>query len=306
MNRHKVSGRRGLGLALALFTALVWGTMPVALKLLVGWLDAYTLSWSRFLAAGLLIAPVVLRRHGVSALAAAARQPLLMLACVVGLTGNYVLYQTGLRSISPDTAQVIVQLSPMLALIGGLVIFRETFSRLQWAGFATLIAGILLFFNARYDELLVHAGDYSLGVLLVTIAAVFWAVYMLAQKQLLVQLAPETILLVTYLVSAALLLAVARPGRLLALGAPQLALLAAVALATLLSYLSFGEAMNHLEASRMGAVVAVSPLLTLAATWLLATAAPGIIVVEHLNGISVVGAVLVVAGSMTTTLAGRR
>jgi len=74
----------------------------------------------------------VLRRHGLSALAVAARRPLLMLACVVGLTGNYVLYQTGLRSISPDTAQVIVQLSPMLALIGGLVIFRETFSRLQW------------------------------------------------------------------------------------------------------------------------------------------------------------------------------
>jgi len=50
------------------------------------------------------------------------------------------------------------------------------------AGFATLIAGILLFFNARYDELLAHAGDYALGVLLVTISAVFWAVYMLARS----------------------------------------------------------------------------------------------------------------------------
>jgi len=47
--------------------------MPVGLKLLVGWLDAYTLSWTRFLAAGLLIAPLALRRHGVSSLAAAAR-----------------------------------------------------------------------------------------------------------------------------------------------------------------------------------------------------------------------------------------
>ncbi len=280
--------------------------MPVALKLLVGRLDPWTLSWSRFLAAGLLIAPVVLHRHGVSGLAEAARQPLLMLACVAGLAGNYVLYQSGLRFISPDTAQVLVQLSPMLALIGGLLIYRERFTRLQWAGFATLVAGILLFFNTRYADLVVGAGPYYLGVLLVTVSAVFWAGYMLAQKQLLVRLAPETILLVTYIVAAGFLTPMASPDKLAALRAPELALLGAVAVATLASYLSFGAAMNHLEASRMGAVVAVSPLLTVASTGLLALVAPGTLTVEHLNALSVIGAVLVVAGSMTTTLARRR
>ncbi len=280
--------------------------MPVGLKLLVGWLDPYTLSWARFLAAGLLIAPVVLRRHGLRALRGAAAQPLLMTACVLGLTGNYVLYQTGLRWVSPDTAQVVVQLSPMLALVGGLVIFREKLSRLQGLGFATLVAGMLLYFNRRYADLLHGADPYALGVLLVVIAAVLWAVYMLAQKQLLASLAPETILLVTYIAGACLLLPAARPARVLLLEPAQLALLATVALGTLTSYLSFGAAMNHLEASRMGAVVAVSPLLTLAATWAIASAAPGIAVVEHLNAVSVIGAVLVVAGSMATTLAGRR
>lgn len=306
MTRHSVSGRTALGFALAVFTALVWGTMPVALKLLVGWLDPYTLSWSRFLAAGLLIAPVVLRRHGASAARGAAAHPLLMLACVVGLAGNYVLYQAGLRFISPDTAQVIIQLSPMLALVGGLAIYREHFSGPQWIGLASLIAGILLFFNTRLAQLFAHGGSYALGVGLVTISAVFWAGYMLAQKQLLVWLAPETILLATYLLGAAVLTPLASPRALAALRAPQLALLGAVAVATLTSYLSFGAAMNHLEASRMGAVVAVSPLLTVAAAWVLALAAPGLLAVEHLNALSLVGAVLVVGGSIVTALAGRR
>jgi hypothetical protein len=39
---------------------------------------------------------------------------------------------------------------------------------------------------------------------------------------------------------------------------------------------------------------------------MLAAVAPGALAVEHLNAASVAGAVLVVAGSMVTTLAGRR
>ena len=305
MDLHRTSGRTGLGLALALVTALLWGIMPVALKLLVGWLDAYTLSWSRFLVAGLLIAPIALRRHGLSSLRIVARRPLLMIACIVGLMGNYVLYQTGLRFVSPDAAQVLVQLAPMLALFGGLVIYGESFSRAQWLGFATLIAGMALFFNTRYADLVAFTGAYSLGVLLVTLSAVFWAGYMLAQKQLLASMAPETILLVTYLSGAGLFTPAARFDLLLALEAPRLALLGIVALMTLVSYLSFGAAMNHLEASRMGAVVAVSPLLTVGATALLALSLPGVVEVEHLNALGVAGAVLVVVGSMISALAGR-
>jgi drug/metabolite transporter (DMT)-like permease len=303
---HRTTGRTALGLTLALLTALVWGTMPVALKVLVGWLDAYTLSWSRFLAAGILIAPVVLRRHGASALRAVAARPLLMLVCVAGLTGNYVFYQSGLRFVSPDTAQIIVQLSPVFVLIGGVVIYREPFSRLQALGFAALIAGMPLFFNLRWADLAAHASAYSFGVLLVTASAVLWSGYMLAQKQLLTVMAPETILLVTYIAGAAFLLPAARPPLVLALPPHGLVLLIVVVFMTLASYLAFGAAMNHLEASRIGAVIAVSPLLTVAAARLMSSALPGVVAFERLNALSVIGAVLVVAGSVATTLARRR
>jgi drug/metabolite transporter (DMT)-like permease len=129
---------------------------------------------------------------------------------------------------------------------------------------------------------------------------------MLAQKQLLTVMAPETILLMTYAVGAVLLLPAARPSLVVALPPWAFLLLSAVALMTLASYLSFGAAMNHLEASRIGAVIAVSPLLTVAAARLVSAAVPGAVAFERLNALALIGAVMVVAGSFVTTLARRR
>src|SRR6185295_7052487 len=50
---HKVSGRWRLGLALAVLTAACWGVLPVALAILLHTLDAYTLTWIRFVTASL-------------------------------------------------------------------------------------------------------------------------------------------------------------------------------------------------------------------------------------------------------------
>ena len=53
MNQHVPSGRQLLGVALALFTSYTWATIPIILKLLVQWVDVYTLTWFRFQVAGL-------------------------------------------------------------------------------------------------------------------------------------------------------------------------------------------------------------------------------------------------------------
>jgi drug/metabolite transporter (DMT)-like permease len=244
------------------------------------------------------MAAVVARRHGLRAVLAARRSPILILVCIAGLSGNYLLYQSGLRFISPDTAQVMVQLSPVFVLIGGLILYRETFSPLQWLGFVILMTGMVLFLNPHYRELFFEIGDYAFGVLLVLVAAILWAAYMLAQKQLLASMAPETILLVIYAAGSVVLLPWARPAAVFALENHRLTLLLAVTVMTMASYLSFGAAMNHLEASRLGVVVALTPLLTVAVTALAASLFPGTPVASRLNALSVAGAVMVVIGSM--------
>ena len=93
MIRHTPTGRRMLGLGLALFTASIWGTLPVVLKVLVKWLDVYTLTWFRFLTAGILIAPLVMRRQGLAAVFRVRGIPLALLGIsVAGLCGNYLTY----------------------------------------------------------------------------------------------------------------------------------------------------------------------------------------------------------------------
>ncbi len=82
-----------MGLGLGLFTALIWGTLPVVLKMLVQWVDVYTLTWFRLLMAGILTAPILMRRQGLSAIFRVRGFPLVvLLLSAVGLCGNYLTY----------------------------------------------------------------------------------------------------------------------------------------------------------------------------------------------------------------------
>jgi drug/metabolite transporter (DMT)-like permease len=69
---------------------------------------------------------------------------------------------------------------------------------------------------------------------------------------------------------------------------------------TLIAYGAFAEAMVHVEASRVSATIALTPLLTVGIVQLIPI--PGI-TAEPLGVISLTGAVLVVCGSITTAVA---
>ncbi len=101
----------------------------------------------------------------------------------------------GLSLLTSETAQVVIQLAPFLMMLGGIFIFRERLLLWQKIGAVTLVAGLLLFFNDRLILLLTQLGQDSFGVLLVIIAAITWACYALAQKQLLMHYSSQQIML---------------------------------------------------------------------------------------------------------------
>lgn len=304
MNRHQVTGRRTLGFVLAFFTALIWGTLPVILKVLVQWVDVYTLAWTRFLVAGLLLGPFLWVRHGWRSVLRVRHMPWIMLICVVGLCGNYVTYMASLHFVSPGAAQVVIQIAPLFVLLGGLLIFGEKFGVLQWRGLVVLVVGMALFFHLRYAEVLQSV--YGGGILLVVLAAVLWSSYILAQKQMQIAVSPEAVLFVIYVASVVILSPVADPSEVLKLSANQMLLVFLSAALTVVSYVSFGTAMNHLEASRTGVVVAITPLITMANAYLASRFVTDLIVAEPLDALSGLGAILVVVGSILITLGGAR
>jgi drug/metabolite transporter (DMT)-like permease len=303
---HQTSGRWKLGFALALSTAVLWGVLPIALKIALKSVDPYTVTWYRFASSGLVLAVVLGMTGGLPAFRKFDRRTWMLLAIAfVGLTGNYVLYIVALVHTSPTITQTVAQLGPMILLFGGLVIFKEKFSSLQWLGFAVLMTGLVLFFHDRLLELSHLTGDLGIGVLFLTLAAFIWAAYGLAQKRLLKALGPQQILLILYIGAALALIPTAAPGSIRQASALQLSMLAFCCLNTLVAYGAFAEGLKHWEVSRFSAVLATAPLFTVAGMWIIGMFAPNLVAAERLNALSMLGTLLVVGGSVTCASARR-
>lgn len=306
MALHQVSGRWRYGLLLALTTMACWATLPVALKFTLEAVDVYTLTWFRFLVAFLCVGAWLAWRGKLGGLRVLGpgRGALLLLAAAM-LIGNYVLYLAGLDLTTPATAQLLIQLAPLLMAVGGIVVFRERFRLGQWGGLVLLCLGLWLFFR---DQLAVQGSgpDYVRGSLTIIAAAVVWAIYALAQKQLLNWLSSPLILWVVYAIASLVLLPWSHPSTLLTLDLAHWLALGYCAFNTLLAYGAFAEALAHWEASRVSVVLALTPLFTLLTVELVHVLAPGAVRPEQVGAIGFLGAALVVVGSALTSLLGNR
>ncbi len=301
--RHQARGNPRLGLLLALATTLLWGFLSIALKLLLEGMDAFTITWYRLTAAALVLALFQARRRRLPDVRQLdGRGWGLLAVAVLGLVGNYVLFVVSLDYVPPATAQLVIQLAPILFLLGGLLIFREAFSRVQWIGLVVLIVGLVLFFNQRLPALLRLAGSEGLGVAIVVVAGIVWAAYALAQKQLLVSFSSVNILLLIYIGATALLYPLASPADIFALTPFQLGLLVFCTFNTLGAYGCFAEALVHWEASRVSAVIALTPLMTIGAVYAVLAIWPQADVGERLGAVGMLGALVVVAGSVMAAL----
>ncbi|GAB1258295.1 DMT family transporter [Aurantivibrio plasticivorans] len=297
------SKRWQYGLLLSLIASVTWATLPLILKGLLDELDPITTTWFRFSLAGLLLALFLSHKRRFVNPLSLRRLPLALVAlCIFGLLSNYVSYIFGLDRITASSSQVLIQCAPMLLLLGGVVIYRERLSGMQWLGVLVFVAGILLFFNQRLGELWGGISSYGLGMLWILVASITWAIYALAQKQALQSLPSANINLFIYLAGTAVLLPFAAPGSVSSLSALGLTLLVLSCANTLIAYGCFAEALNHWEASRVSAILALQPIFTISFMWLLERWAPGYLPVEPLNFIALLGAAMVVFGSMSTAL----
>lgn len=303
MIHHKTSGRTGLGLTLAATTMLAWATLPVALSALLRELDPLTLIWFRFLAASVVLAVVLGSRGSLPRLSALGPTGwLLLVLAIVFMAANYWLFLTGLSLTTPANTQILMQLSPLIFALGGIAIFGERFSRRQWIGFFILIAGLAVFCS---DQLLTFVGDadrYLLGYAAVFAAAFSWAVASLIQKRLLSIFRSQALLLCLYVGCALCFTPLAHPAGIAALSGGAIFLLLYCALNTLVAYGAFSAALENVEASRAGAVIALSPIATFGFIAITHALFPGALPPEQFSLWMLFGAATVVLGSVITAL----
>lgn len=287
-----------IGLLLISVAVLSWGTLPVALKLTTDFIDPITLTWFRFLFA--LVASFIMQLmlkqldqfKGLSTKAWA----MLLTASVCSVL-NYTTFVYALEHLTPGQAQLNFQTAPFFLAFGGILFFKERLTAIQMTGFATLALGMLLFFNPYLDFSGSNANEQLwLGVLIIQFSALSWTSYALIQKVLVKQISPNNILLFIYVFGIIVMLPMCDFSAAANYNADQWTIIFYTALNTLLAYGCFAQSMRYLSTAQTGAMIALTPLLSFAATnW--AATVPSfqqIIVPAPINALSALGVVLVI------------
>lgn len=291
--------RHWYGFGLALLTAVLWGMLPVALKLCLEVMDAISITWYRFTAAALVVGIMLYKTKALPPMRAISRtNNLLIAAAAVGLIANYVLYLQGLNYLNPETGQVVIQLAPFLLMIGGILIYKEQFNRLEKLGALILLSGLMLFFNDRLPVLFSSLGEYTQGVLLIVVASITWAWYALSQKVLLRAVTAKQLTLILYSAGGVALLPFSDLASVTQLNSLQMWALVFCCANTLVGYGAFTEALNVWHASKVSAVIALAPLFTFASMEMAVWVWPDHFVASELDKWAYIGAGMVMLGSM--------
>jgi len=301
---HKPKQKHVAGFFLSLTAAFLWGVLPIALKELLAGMDATTVVWYRFIIAGVVLWFWLAASNKLPKKIYFNKQTVFFLIlATLGLSCNYFFFAYSLYFVNAETSEAVIQLSTLFLILGGVLIYKESFIPLQKIGACLLIMGLALFFNDRLQEFVHFSNRETIGVLLLLIAAISWTVYALIQKQLLVSFSSVQILSLIYLFSALILLPFTSPLSIFQLSQTEIVLLLFCGLNTLVAYGCFAEALNCWDASRVSAVLTLAPLFTIASLKILVIVYPTYQHTDRLGLISIIGALLLVIGSILTALA---
>ncbi len=290
-----------LGLMLSLLTVLCWSTLPVFLKISLSATDALTLTWIRFLTAGLITFFILLGKNKLKEFKSLQTKDWLWLSlAALMLIGNYVFFLLGMDMTSPGNAQVFIQMAPLLMTLGGVVIFKESFNKMQMLGVIAIISGLLLFFRDQIKQII--TSEYTLGIWVMFAAAVTWAVYALIQKKLSQQLSSQSILFFIYCFASVTLFFGSDLGSIKTIDAQYALFIFYTCINTVIAYGAFAEALNHWDASRVGMVLALTPVFTVLFINSFAYFFPHLMTSETIHIAGYIGMFLIVSGSMLASL----
>ena len=289
-----------LGFLLSLFTAFMWGNVPIALKEVMQELDAPTLVWYRFLIAFLILLPVLAIKKNLPFRKIQQNPKFLMLLSfmTLGIVGNFLLMSQSLTYTTPTVVQIVIQLSSVGLLFSSVIVFKERLSHTQLLGVIILVVGLLLFFNTNLIEMIASFNDYSIGVGLALLASLSWVFFALAQKVALRDFSSLQILLILNGIGMIFLLPFVDFSAILTLSTLKFILLAYCGLNTVLGYGALGEAMRLWEVSKVSAMITFTPLFTLAFSLTFAAIWPTMFEHPSLNFLGYIGVFTVVFGAM--------
>ncbi|MDY4281140.1 MAG: DMT family transporter [[Pasteurella] mairii] len=291
-----------LGFLFALITAIAWGTLPIALQKVVAVMDTQTIVWFRFLVASVALFLLLAISKKLPRFRQFNRYYMgLILFGILGLAGNFLLFNSSLRFIEPSVTQIFIHFSSFAMLICGVLLFKEKFGIHQKIGLGILIIGLALFFNDHLGSLF-SSGEYTIGIILGIAAALVWIAYGLAQKLLSRQFTASQILLIIYLGCFLVFSPFTHPLQVEKLDTFTTICFIYCCINTLIGYGAYAEALNRWEVAKVSMIVTLVPLFTIVFSHLLHGVFPQYFSAPSLNNLSYIGACIVVFGAMLSAI----
>ncbi len=285
------------GLLFACITAFFWGFLAIALKVASGIMDPLTIVWFRFLTAFtvLLVIFSITKPHYLKILR---NPPLYIIIASLGLGINYVAFLYGLKLTSPSTAQIIIQVGPIMLGMVGLVFFREKISKRQAMGFLIAGAGLVTFYYQSIGVMVEHEELFNMGILWILVAAMAWVTYATLQKILVRKYPAQQLNLFLFGLPILVFLPFIKPEQFLTLTPGNWLLLIYLGLNTLIAYGSLAIAFKYLEANKVSVIITMNPILTFILMAILGYMEVSWIEPDVLTMPRVVAAMLVIAGAV--------
>lgn len=296
---------RNKGLLYAASAAFIWGFLAISLKVALDYVPAVTIVWIRFVMAFIILWGILFIKDK-SALEVVKKPPLWAIVAAIALGFNYIGYIKGLDLTSPSNAQVVIQLAPLLLIVVGLIVYREKISLRQGLGFVIALVGFGVFYRDQISQLLGTPENYNAGIAWVIGAALAWVLFASLQKGLVQTFHAQGLNLLIYLVPGILLIPMVDFEVLSSLSWPLWAFMLFLGLNTLLAYGAIAEAFRFIPANKVGIVVTLNPLITIATMGLLSSIGVTWIEPERISLYGFTGAALILAGVVCAVMVQRK
>ncbi len=286
------------GVLFASVTAFLWGFLAIALKVATQQFPVVTIVWFRF-AFAFLVLFIYFSLTDKTKLKILIRPPLLLVIAGIGLAANYIGYAKGIEYTSPTTAQVVIQLGPIMLGLVGFLIFREKIGKKQMIGFAVALIGLTFFYLNQVTGLIESKLSLiNTGFAWIVAAAFAWAIYASLQKILVKTIETQVLNLFIFGLPTLVYAPFVDFSQLFHINVNQWLLLIFLGLNTLVAYGSLAFAFKYADVNKVSVIITLNPIITFIAMSILYQMQVSWIETQRMDFLTWAGAIMVIAGAV--------
>lgn len=179
-----MSKKEAVAIFKAAFAASVWGASFIATKVALQDLSPYSLIWARFAIGIPVLGSALFFRRQWTSLSAGAL-PSLALLGFLGVAFHHWLQSVGLLTAQASTSAWIITTTPVFIALLGYFVLKERLGYVKAAGIALAAFGVVIVVSRGDVGSLLSGRFGTVGDFLMMISAVNWAVFSVLSRQVL-------------------------------------------------------------------------------------------------------------------------